>query len=205
MKESQKKEIDRFLEVHSHGLSPVICITSGGTVVSLSTDSIPYLDNFSSGERGSNSVEYFLSKGYVVIFLHRQSSKYPFQRSFRKHFGGSIDDKLVSKIYHCQSDEEDDIQQLVFDTDNLSSIEKELILLESKIIRNISNYKYFLSVTFVTVNEYLELLEYTAKAMAFFGPRACFYLAAAVSDFYLPNQEVSTLRISCFFRVIFYF
>jgi phosphopantothenate-cysteine ligase len=205
MTESQKKQVDKFLEVHSHGLSPIICITSGGTIVSLSTDSIPYLDNFSSGERGSNSVEYFLSKGYVVIFLHRDSSKYPFQRSFRKHFGGTVDDKLLSKIYHCKNGENDDIQQLVFNTDGLSTIEKELILLESKIIRNISNYKYYLPVTFVTVNEYLDLLEYIAKAMAFFGPRACFYLAAAVSDFYLPNQEVRNFFIFCFFLILLSF
>ena len=49
---------------------------------------------------------------------------------------------------------------------------------------------YLLMIPFETVTEYLELLELTANIMADLKSRACFYLAAAVSDFYLPFEEV---------------
>ena len=43
-----------------------------------------------------------------------------------------------------------------------------------------------LSLTFVTVTDYLFLLRAASRALAPMGPRAMLYLAAAVSDYYLP-------------------
>ena len=45
-------------------------------------------------------------------------------------------------------------------------------------------------VTFTTVTEYLYLLKGIAKIFSSLGTNAMFYLAAAVSDFYLPAPEM---------------
>jgi len=36
------------------------------------------IENFSSGQRGAISAEYFLRQGYKVVFLYRKFSKLPF-------------------------------------------------------------------------------------------------------------------------------
>ena len=47
-----------------------------------------------------------------------------------------------------------------------------------------------LSVDFQTVNEYLWLLKSVTALMAPLGRRGMFYLAAAVSDFFLPEDRI---------------
>jgi phosphopantothenate-cysteine ligase len=47
-----------------------------------------------------------------------------------------------------------------------------------------------LSVDFQTINEYLWLLKVVTQSMASLGRRGMFYLAAAVSDFFLPEDRV---------------
>jgi len=46
------------------------------------------------------------------------------------------------------------------------------------------------TLTFVTVNDYLWLLRAVSQEMAVLKRRAMFYLAAAVSDFFLPRQKM---------------
>lgn len=46
------------------------------------------------------------------------------------------------------------------------------------------------TVEFETLQEYLGLLELTAKKLSFLADRVSFYLAAAVSDFYIPDEKV---------------
>lgn len=46
------------------------------------------------------------------------------------------------------------------------------------------------SLTFVTVNDYLWLLRAVSQEMAVLKRKAMFYLAAAVSDFFLPQQKM---------------
>lgn len=41
-----------------------------------------FVDNFSAGNRGSASAEYFLEHGYAVIFMYRTKSLEPFTRHF---------------------------------------------------------------------------------------------------------------------------
>lgn len=47
-----------------------------------------------------------------------------------------------------------------------------------------------IKITFTTVTEYLYLLRGIAKIFHSLGTDAVFYLAAAVSDFYLPAPEM---------------
>jgi phosphopantothenate---cysteine ligase (ATP) len=47
-----------------------------------------------------------------------------------------------------------------------------------------------LKIDFVTVAEYLFLLRSVTRQMAAAGCRSMFYLAAAVSDFYIPEEKM---------------
>ena len=51
------------------------------------------------------------------------------------------------------------------------------------------------TLTFVTVNDYLYLLRAISKEMKRLGPRAMYYLAAAVSDFFLPRQKMVSTAV----------
>jgi phosphopantothenate-cysteine ligase len=51
------------------------------------------------------------------------------------------------------------------------------------------------TLTFVTVNDYLWLLRAVSQEMAVLKRRAMFYLAAAVSDFFLPRQKMVRLLL----------
>lgn len=55
---------------------------SGGTTVPLEHNTVRFVDNFSAGNRGSASAEYFLEHGYAVIFMYRTKSLEPFTRHF---------------------------------------------------------------------------------------------------------------------------
>lgn len=47
-----------------------------------------------------------------------------------------------------------------------------------------------LYVNFTTVSDYFWLLRAACECLAQFGSRALLYLAAAVSDFYVPSSEM---------------
>lgn len=53
-----------------------------------------------------------------------------------------------------------------------------------------------LYVSFTTVSEYLWLLRAACECLANLGARACLYLAAAVSDFYIPKDRVVSKHLS---------
>ncbi len=77
---SIKKEAQRsFLLQYELMLS---FLKSGGTTVPLEENTVRFLDNFSAGTRGATSAEYFIQKGYAVIFLHRQFSLEPYTRHY---------------------------------------------------------------------------------------------------------------------------
>ena len=48
--------------------------------------------------------------------------------------------------------------------------------------------KRLLEISFTTLNDYLWLLKSVCHELKVFGNKAMLYLAAAVSDFYIPNQ-----------------
>jgi phosphopantothenate-cysteine ligase len=50
-------------------------------------------------------------------------------------------------------------------------------------------------IPFSDVQSYLDILEVTSKHVAKLGPRVVLYLAAAVSDFYIPKDEMSVHKI----------
>ena len=52
------------------GYRPIVLVTLGGTTAPLERSAVRFIDNFSSGSRGAASAEYFLERGYAVVFLH---------------------------------------------------------------------------------------------------------------------------------------
>eukprot|EP01132_Coremiostelium_polycephalum_P005387 gene5387-6720_t len=65
--------------------SKVIFITSGGTIVPIEKNMVRFLDNFSGGGRGASTAEYFLDRGYHVVFLSRKNSLQPFVKNLMIH------------------------------------------------------------------------------------------------------------------------
>ena len=49
----------------------------------------------------------------------------------------------------------------------------------------------YITVEFETLQEYLSVLEVAAKKLSILEDRVSFYLAAAVSDFYVPVEKVA--------------
>lgn len=168
--EHTSKIVEEFISAHAS--LRVVLITSGGTTVPLEANTVRFLDNFSAGTRGSASAEYFLLHGYAVIFLHRQFSLEPWCRHYS-----------TSKFFDCLNVQNN---QLVIDQD-------------SKLIETVKNYKNtcsrLLKVDFTTLTDYLFLLKLITQLMSVLGSNGMYYLAAAVSDFFIPNDKMVIHKI----------
>ena len=56
--------------------------------------------------------------------------------------------------------------------------------------KQVSDFNQLLLIDFTTIFDYLWLLRISCEFLSGFGKRAVLYLAAAVSDFYLPLNEI---------------
>jgi hypothetical protein len=77
--------LDTFIAAQKSSNTPVVLVTSGGTIVPLEKNMVRFIDNFSKGARGAASAESFLAEGFAVIFLHRKGSLMPFSH-MSSHF-----------------------------------------------------------------------------------------------------------------------
>lgn len=168
----------------------------------LELNMVRFLDNFSAGTRGATSAEYFLSHDYAVIFMHRQFSQQPFLRHY-SHSTNPFLDLL-------QIEEPDTNSPSVFPTAPRSEIATPKVsvnttpealplllrvLRENKRVKELGTLH---TVTFVTVDDYLFLLRGIAGVLGEKegpGRRVMYYLAAAVSDFFLPRQKMAEHKI----------
>ncbi|WVQ68027.1 uncharacterized protein L199_006233 [Kwoniella botswanensis] len=162
----------------------VVLVTSGGTTVPLESNTVRFLDNFSAGTRGATSAEYFLSQGYAVIFLHRLHSLRPFSRHYSHSLNPFLD--LLSIVPSTS----DSSSSIVVSPEHTKSL---LPILQA--YHEAQSSGSLLSVEFQTVNDYLWLLKAVTASMASLGRRGMFYLAAAVSDFFLPEEKVAEHKI----------
>ncbi|KAI9151218.1 Phosphopantothenate--cysteine ligase cab2 [Blastocladiella emersonii ATCC 22665] len=173
-------EINSFLAHQVSCGRPVALVTSGGTTVPLEKQTVRFLDNFSAGTRGATSAEYFLRAGYAVVFLHRQYSLRPFSRHYT-HTRETLFDML-------------DVTP-----DGRVQIRPDL---EARTRAVLEEYRAaiaghaLLSIEFTTIDDYLFLLRSCVTRIdAAIGARALYYLAAAVSDFYLPPEKMVVHKI----------
>ncbi|KAI9678486.1 MAG: hypothetical protein M1829_002084 [Trizodia sp. TS-e1964] len=168
-----------FIDFHNSQGRRVVLLTSGGTTVPLENQTVRFIDNFSAGTRGATSAEYFLETGYAVIFLHRQWSLQPYSRHYshstnffldfmREGADGSV---VVNEQYQSQLRE--NLRKY-----NHAKVNNLLLLL-----------------SFTTITEYLWELREISMLMRPLGSHALFYLAAAVSDFFVPHDRMAEHKI----------
>ena len=216
-----KETIESFVYFHYHRHSrPIVLITSGGTAVDLEENVVRTLENFSTGRRGAISVEQFLKRGYAVIHLWREGSSSPYARVFQDLTGNSftvdsIDqwicpsspDVAAAGLGHRNEADMEKIrteQQLM---EYLGSTGQRTVTLSPRLAsdfhvrtalrerENALQSNLLLTVPFRTVEQYLQNLQLCATALVPCGRMACVYLAAAVSDFYIPQEERSLHKI----------
>lgn len=175
-----EKLLKEFIERQLKTDNRVVLVTSGGTTTPLEHNTVRFVDNFSAGTRGSVSAEYFLDNGCAVIFMYRVKSLEPFSR----HYVGQ---KFLDMLALTEDSGKPTIAVSPEHTEKLATI-----LLKYK--QALSGGK-LLQLTFTTVSEYLWLLRSACQALACLKNRAILYLAAAVSDFYIPSNELSIHKI----------
>ncbi|KAJ6557911.1 DNA/pantothenate metabolism flavoprotein [Mycena capillaripes] len=163
----------------------VVLVTSGGTTVPLELNVVRFLDNFSAGTRGATSAEYFLKAGYAVIFMHRQFSLQPFSRHYSHSTNPFLDFLAVD-------DEEATEGTVGITADKRTDADLLSVLTAYKHVQAAGSLH---TLTFVTVNDYLWLLRAVSQELSVLRRRAMYYLAAAVSDFFLPRQKMSEHKI----------
>lgn len=169
-----------FIEFHAAAHRRVVLITSGGTTVPLEKQTVRFIDNFSAGTRGATSAEYFLEAGYAVIFLHRQFSLLPYSR----HYSHATD---------CFLDFLDEGPEGGSVVAKPAFTEKMLSVLRK--YHSARSQNLLLTVPFVTIGDYLHELRAIARLMHRLGPDGLLYLAAAASDFFLPQDRMAEHKI----------
>ena len=241
-----EEELDTFLTHHLSFHRPIALVTSGGTITTLEQNTIRYLDNFSTGQRGAISVEEFCKRGYAVIHLWRKGSTAPYSRVLSKLLGckqgnHALDYNALGYLFDGQGgdvlfqqtqrrNEEKDARTKNDDdesthddpwltatkrsksyptktkkysnnestsnrysTQNRMNLTTHILhnnLLQRKLRERsdvLSNNLLF-TIPFTTIEEYLALLKLTTEAMDQCQSLGLIYLAAAVSDFYIPNE-----------------
>lgn len=168
----------------------------------LASFSVRFLDNFSagssivswaashsvtsivSGTRGATSAEYFLKAGYAVIFMHRQFSLQPFSRHYSHTTNPFLDILYLSSTPSADGTGAER-EEVVIKSEGLDFLTQVL-----KARQDALSNRNLHTLTFVTVNEYLFLLRAISGEMSKLKRASMYYLAAAVSDFFLPTQKM---------------
>ncbi|EGD76755.1 phosphopantothenate-cysteine ligase [Salpingoeca rosetta] len=154
-------------------------VTSGGTGVPLEKNMVRFLDNFSRGKRGAASTEYFLDRGYAVIFFTRRGSRRPFLRALPR-----------SPLDWYSIDKDDPAHDPTLRPELADAVHDAI-----RRYHEANDSGRFLEVEFFSVHDYLYGLRRLAGRLRPLGPRACLYLAAAVSDFYIADSQLAEHKI----------
>ncbi|THH21606.1 hypothetical protein EUX98_g8334 [Antrodiella citrinella] len=181
--EQDVSRVRSFVARHAQEGRKVVLVTSGGTTVPLELNVVRFLDNFSAGTRGATSAEYFLEAGYAVIFMHRQFSLQPFSRHYSHSTHPFLDFLEVDPA-------DTDGHQI-----SVTTSEQAQLLNVLRTYKKVHQTGVLHTLSFVTVNDYLWLLRAVSQELSVLGRNALFYLAAAVSDFFLPRQKMSEHKI----------
>ena len=158
----------------------VVIITSGGTSVPLEKNTVRSVENMSTGARGARSAERFLRAGHPVIFFHRDTSLQPFSVEIQGEWT-----KLMESL----------------DKSDKKSNNKADFFKKVDAFNKYNNEKspfsgLLLKIPFTTVTEYLKGLEEVSKSVASQKVKSISYLAAAVSDFHVPENKLVEHKIS---------
>ncbi|KAL9600562.1 MAG: hypothetical protein Q9219_003108 [cf. Caloplaca sp. 3 TL-2023] len=168
-----------FVDQHLQHDRRVVLVTSGGTTVPLENQTVRFIDNFSAGTRGATSAEYFLEAEYAVIFLHRQFSLLPYSRHYSHSTNCFLD--FVNEV------EDGGVVVNQKYQDQMRQVSRKYTAAK--------NSNTLLLLPFTTITEYLWMLKEIAILMRPLGPKGLFYLAAAVSDFFVPKDRLAEHKI----------
>ncbi|CAI7678401.1 unnamed protein product [Penicillium discolor] len=166
-----------FINLHVEENRRVVLVTSGGTTVPLEAQTVRFIDNFSAGTRGATSAEYFLEQGLLPYSRHYSHSTNCFL-DFMDEAPASADSSNPGHGPIMVRDEYQDQMRSVLRKYRYAKKNNRLLLLP-----------------FTTVSEYMFELRSIAKLMRPLGPNALFYLAAAVSDFFIPRSRMAEHKI----------
>lgn len=136
------------------------------------------------GTRGATSAEYFLKAGYAVIFMHRQFSLQPFSRHYSHSTHPFLD------FLEIESDAPEETSSASPAHISVKPSERTQLLQVLTAYKAVQKTGTLHTLTFVTVNDYLWLLRAVSQELSVLGRNALYYLAAAVSDFFLPRQKL---------------
>mmetsp|Transcript_28729 Transcript_28729/g.71693 ORF Transcript_28729/g.71693 Transcript_28729/m.71693 type:complete len:311 (-) Transcript_28729:2927-3859(-) len=183
--ESRRSEVMSLVRraVAGDGCGRVVVVTSGGTTVPLEKNTVRFIDNFSSGLRGAAATEYFLESGCSVVLFSRDSAIHPFVRHLHT---GPLNCSLLDRIEAHGTPDAD--KQTVCLRPASDSFHRALDLYKRTRDR-------FVQINFQSVTEYLFGLQMLSEVCEPLGAGAAFFLAAAVSDYFIPPQQMSEHKI----------
>ncbi|XXH02347.1 hypothetical protein Hte_008720 [Hypoxylon texense] len=170
---------ESFINQHAAANRRVVLVTSGGTTVPLEKQTVRFIDNFSAGTRGATSAEYFLEAGYAVIFMHRQFSLLPYSRHYSHSTNCFLD-------FLHENPDGSVVANPTYQEKMLSVLRKYNAAKEQNLL---------LMLPFTTITDYLHELRAVAQLMRPLGPNGLLYLAAAVSDFFVPADRMAEHKI----------
>ncbi|KAK9471320.1 DNA/pantothenate metabolism flavoprotein [Dipodascopsis tothii] len=173
-----RAQTEAFVAAHARAGRRVALVTSGGTTVPLENQTVRFIDNFSAGTRGATSAEYFIERGYAVIFVHRQFSLLPYSRHYSHSTNCFLD-------YMTEAD-----GSVVVDPQYQEQMRGVL-----RKYRQAKRDNMLLLVPFTTISQYLHTLRTVSVALQTLESSALLYLAAAVSDFFVPPSRVPEHKI----------
>ncbi|XP_066493401.1 phosphopantothenate--cysteine ligase [Tiliqua scincoides] len=181
--EAAERRVRAWAEAQRARGRRVALVTSGGTQVPLEARPVRFLENFSSGRRGAASAERLVQAGYGVCFLHRARSAFPWARALPPPGPALLDALRVHE-------DPGQAPRVFADARALPALVPALLA-----YRRARDQAALLALEFTGLAEYLALLRAAARALAPLGSSAMFYLAAAVSDFYIPASEMPEHKI----------
>nr|CDS26441.1 yil083c protein [Hymenolepis microstoma] len=163
----------------------IACVASGGTTAPLEKNTVRFIDNFSTGSRGAVSAEYFLYQNYAVIFFFRRNSMIPFTNRCCPP-GGSCSSTLDSWFDLDATAQSTSSEPLKLNPTFAHRI--------AGVVRNYAKLRdRLLLVNFTTVEEYLVKLRWLCRLLSqedICQNGSLLYLAAAVSDFFVPREVI---------------
>jgi len=177
---ARRNQIDSFLLQQVIKQRKCVIVTSGGTTVPLERNTVRYITNFSVGTRGARSTEEFIKQGYAVIYLHAKSAVRPFRRDHIHLNAHDFEFNEATQQFVLKHASAKQQQERIETFLMLEKIDKEQLLLE---------------VVYDNVYEYLLLFEASATCLQQCGTLGMYYAASAVSDFFIPWEELSQHKI----------
>eukprot|EP00753_Platysulcus_tardus_P007029 PLAT14784.2.p1 GENE.PLAT14784.2~~PLAT14784.2.p1 ORF type:complete len:754 (+),score=405.02 PLAT14784.2:40-2262(+) len=183
-------QMDSWLQLHKD--KRIALVTSGGTTVPLSASGDLFLDNFSTGTRGARCTMQFLAAGYCVLLLQREGSRDAFVEAACGKDGLSAAGLLAAHVHSpdcaacgsgCSSGTSSSSHLAAGAT-----CSKRLLRVAEEAAA-VAEEQRLLVLSFRSLFDYLHLLRASTRAVSrSHGERALLFLAAAVSDFYLPDS-----------------